>query len=148
MASELGISVTTDNKIVDFREKITKCKFFIDDNEFVKDTFTTIVEDRKKQEEVEEKRLQIEEKRAYEEKQLAQERAYEIEKLRLQVQNRDTVTATSTHSDPNQIRIHIKIVLPTFVPKKDDVSLFLTVFTRQMKLLNVPPPPFLGIPSD
>ena len=67
-ASELGINITADDKIADLREKITKCKFLTDDNELVEDSFTTIVEDRKKQEEVKEKR-------AYEEKQLAQERA-------------------------------------------------------------------------
>ena len=47
--------------------KITKCKFFTD-NEFMNDTFNTVVEEDKKQEEIEEKTLQTEEQRAYEEK--------------------------------------------------------------------------------
>ncbi|GFW96321.1 retrovirus-related Pol polyprotein from transposon 297 [Trichonephila clavipes] len=40
--------------------------------------------------------------------------------------------------DSNLIRLDLKTVLPTFIPDKDDISLFLTMFERQMKLLNVP----------
>ncbi|GFY46382.1 retrovirus-related Pol polyprotein from transposon 412 [Trichonephila inaurata madagascariensis] len=36
------------------------------------------------------------------------------------------------------MRLDLKTVLPTFIPDKDDISLFLTMFERQMKLLNVP----------
>ncbi|GFY26572.1 hypothetical protein TNCV_2879021 [Trichonephila clavipes] len=40
--------------------------------------------------------------------------------------------------DSNPMRLDLKTVLPTFIPYKDDISLFLTMFERQMKLLNVP----------
>ncbi|GFV95846.1 retrovirus-related Pol polyprotein from transposon 412 [Trichonephila clavipes] len=40
--------------------------------------------------------------------------------------------------DSNPMRLDLKTVLPTFIPDKDDISLFLTMFERQMKLLNVP----------
>lgn len=133
LASELGIAVTADDKIVDLRDKITKCKFYTDDIDFVKETFSTIVEERIKQEEAEEQRLQREEKRASEEKQ------YELEKLRIQAQNHNPATHTNAPGDLNQMRIDIKTVLPIFVPEKDDMSLFLTMFERQMKLLNVSP---------
>ncbi|GFY53496.1 uncharacterized protein TNIN_221371 [Trichonephila inaurata madagascariensis] len=36
------------------------------------------------------------------------------------------------------MKMDLKTVLPTFIPDKDDISLFLTMFERQMKLLNVP----------
>ncbi|GFV71168.1 uncharacterized protein TNCV_410511 [Trichonephila clavipes] len=36
------------------------------------------------------------------------------------------------------MRLDLKTVLPTFIPDKDNISLFLTMFERQMKLLNIP----------
>ena len=44
LASELGISVTADDKIVNLCDKTTKSKFFTNDDKFMKDTFTTNVE--------------------------------------------------------------------------------------------------------
>ncbi|GFY73561.1 uncharacterized protein TNIN_21641 [Trichonephila inaurata madagascariensis] len=40
--------------------------------------------------------------------------------------------------DSSPMRLDLKTVLPTFISDKDDISLFLTMFERQMKLLNVP----------
>ncbi|GFY40676.1 retrovirus-related Pol polyprotein from transposon 17.6 [Trichonephila inaurata madagascariensis] len=40
--------------------------------------------------------------------------------------------------DSSPMRLDLKTVLPTFIPDKDDISLFLTMFERQMKLINVP----------
>ncbi|GFU60951.1 retrovirus-related Pol polyprotein from transposon 412 [Trichonephila clavipes] len=40
--------------------------------------------------------------------------------------------------DSSPMRLDLKPVFPTFIPDKDDISLFLTMFERQMKLLSVP----------
>ena len=48
--------------IVDICGKITKCNFFTDDNEFLKDIFTAIAENFLKQEEAEEHLIQKEKK--------------------------------------------------------------------------------------
>ena len=133
LALELRLEVTDDDKIVDLRDKIIQCALFKDDNQFVKDTFNNIVEERKKVEDAEEKRLEQEELK----KRLAEERAFELEKLQLQAQQRDPTAVKVTNIDSNSLRFDLKSVLPTFVPDKDDMSIFLVTFERQMKLLNV-----------
>ncbi|GFS61032.1 uncharacterized protein TNCV_4955611 [Trichonephila clavipes] len=64
--------------------------------------------------------------------------AFELEKLKLQAQNPPASVGNSSQMDSNPMRLDLKTVLPTFIPDKDDISLFLTMFERQMKLLNVP----------
>ncbi|GFS51038.1 transposon Ty3-I Gag-Pol polyprotein [Trichonephila clavipes] len=73
-----------------------------------------------------------------EDKCLADQRAFELEKLKLQAQNPPASVGNSSQMDSNPMRLDLKTVLPTFIPDKDDISLFLTMFERQMKLLNVP----------
>ncbi|GFU37472.1 retrovirus-related Pol polyprotein from transposon 412 [Trichonephila clavipes] len=73
-----------------------------------------------------------------EDKFLADQRAFELEKLKLQAQNPPDSVGNSSQMDSNPMRLDLKTVLPTFIPDKDDISLFLTMFERQMKLLNVP----------
>ncbi|GFY53856.1 transposon Ty3-I Gag-Pol polyprotein [Trichonephila inaurata madagascariensis] len=73
-----------------------------------------------------------------EDKCLAEQRAFELEKLKLQAQNPPASVGDSPQMDSIPTRLDLKTVLPTFIPDKDDISLFLTMFERQMKLLNVP----------
>ncbi|GFT11516.1 retrovirus-related Pol polyprotein from transposon 412 [Trichonephila clavipes] len=84
---------------------------------------------------------------------LADQRAFELEKLKLQAQIPPVSVGNSSQMDSNPMRLDLKTVLPTFIPDKDDISLFLTMFERQMKLLNVPADfwvsHFIGVlPSD
>ncbi|GBL53817.1 hypothetical protein AVEN_198863-1, partial [Araneus ventricosus] len=78
LASELRIDVTSHDKIIDLHDKITKSTFFKDNEQFVKDTFNNVVDERKKLEEAEVKKVETEKQH------LAEERAFELEKLRLQ----------------------------------------------------------------
>ncbi|GFS76369.1 transposon Ty3-I Gag-Pol polyprotein [Trichonephila clavipes] len=61
---------------------------------------------------------------------LVDQRAFELEK--------PASVGNSSQMDSNPMRLDLKKVLPTFIPDKDDISFFLTMFKRQMKLLNVP----------
>ncbi|GFW05609.1 hypothetical protein TNCV_4003111 [Trichonephila clavipes] len=132
LASELRVSVTLEDKIIGLREKITSCTFFQNNEQFVKEMLDNIVDERKS--------LEIEalKKIEREDKCLADQRAFELEKLKLQAQNPPASVGNSSQMDSNPMRLDLKTVLPTFIPDKDDISLFLTVFERQMKLLNVP----------
>ncbi|GFU90875.1 retrovirus-related Pol polyprotein from transposon 412 [Trichonephila clavipes] len=132
LASELRVSVTLEDKIIDLREKITSCTFFQNNEQFVKEMLDNIVDERKS--------LEIEalKKIEREDKFLADQRAFELEKLKLQAQNPPASVGNSSQMDSNPMRLDLKTVLPTFIPDKDDISLFLTMFERQMKLLNVP----------
>ncbi|GFV13975.1 SCAN box domain-containing protein [Trichonephila clavipes] len=120
------------DKIIDLREKITSCTFFQNNEQVVKEVLDNIVDERKS--------LEIEalKKIEREDKCLADQRAFELEKLKLQAQNPPASVGNSSQMDSNPMRLDLKTVLPTFIPDKDDISLFLTMFERQMKLLNVP----------
>ncbi|GFS96479.1 transposon Ty3-I Gag-Pol polyprotein [Trichonephila clavipes] len=66
-----------------------------------------------------------------EDKCLADQRAFELEKLKLQAQNPPaSVVGNSSQMDSNPMRLDLKTVLPTFIPDKDDISLFLTMFEK------------------
>ncbi|GFY11925.1 retrovirus-related Pol polyprotein from transposon 412 [Trichonephila clavipes] len=132
LASELRVSVTLEDKIIDLREKITSCTFFQNNEQFVKEMLDNIVDERKSLE------LEALKKIEREDKCLADQRAFEIEKLKLQAQNPPASVGNSSQMDSNPMRLDLKTVLPTFIPDTDDISLFLTMFERQMKLLNVP----------
>ncbi|GBM20240.1 hypothetical protein AVEN_216659-1 [Araneus ventricosus] len=124
LASELRIDVTSHDKIIDLHDKITKSTFFKDNEQFVKDAFNNIVDERKKLEEAEVKKVETEKQR------LAEERAFELEKLRLQNHNSTAITANASPIDTNPMRFDLKTVLPTFNPDTDDMTLFLTIFER------------------
>ncbi|GFT79986.1 transposon Tf2-9 polyprotein [Trichonephila clavipes] len=81
LASELRVSVTLEDKIIDLREKITSCTFFQNNEQVVKEMLDNIVDERKS--------LEIEalKKIEREDKCLADQRAFELEKLKLQAQN-------------------------------------------------------------
>ncbi|GBM77541.1 hypothetical protein AVEN_86583-1 [Araneus ventricosus] len=95
LASELRIHITSNDKIIHLHDKITKSTLFKDNEQFVKDTFNNIVDERKKLEEAEVKKVETEKKR------LAEERAFELEKLRLQNQNSTAITANASPIDTN-----------------------------------------------
>ncbi|GFY53495.1 uncharacterized protein TNIN_221361 [Trichonephila inaurata madagascariensis] len=82
LASEPRVSVTLEDKIIDLREKITSCTFFQDNEQFVEEMLDNIVDERKS--------LEVEaiKKIEWEDKCLADKRAFELEKLKLQAQNR------------------------------------------------------------
>ncbi|GBN81066.1 hypothetical protein AVEN_114167-1 [Araneus ventricosus] len=118
IASELHIDVTSNDKIIDLHDKITKSTFFKDNEQFVKDTFNNIADERKKLEEAEVKKVETEKQH------LAEERAFELEKLRLQNQNSTAITANASPIDINPTRFHLKTVVTTFNPDTDDMTLF------------------------
>ncbi|GFW17414.1 retrovirus-related Pol polyprotein from transposon 297 [Trichonephila clavipes] len=132
LASELRVSVTFEDKIIDLREKITSCTFFQNNEMFVKEMLDNIVDGRKSLEVETLKKIEREDKC------LADQRAFELEKLKLQAQNPPASVGNSSQMDSNPMRLDLKTVLSTLIPDKDDISLFLTMFERQMKLLNVP----------
>ncbi|GFY04882.1 retrovirus-related Pol polyprotein from transposon 297 [Trichonephila clavipes] len=132
LASELRVSVTLEDKIIYLREKITSCTFFQNNEQFVKEMLDNIVDERKSLEVEALKKIEREDKC------LADQRAFELEKLKLQAQNPPASVGNCSQMHSNPMRLDLKTVLPTFIPDKDDISLFLTMFERQMKLLNVP----------
>ncbi|GFT54603.1 integrase catalytic domain-containing protein [Trichonephila clavipes] len=81
LAIELRVAVTSDDKIIDLREKITACTFFMDNEQFEKEMLDNIVEERKSLEDEAIKKIERGDKC------LAEQRAFDLEKLKLQAQN-------------------------------------------------------------
>ncbi|GFU77660.1 SCAN box domain-containing protein [Trichonephila clavipes] len=127
LASEERVSVTLDDKIIDLREKITTCTFFKNNEQF--EMMDSIVAERKSLEVEAIKEIELEDLC------LAEQRAFELEKLKLQAKNLPAFEGNPPQMDSSHMRLDLKTVLPTFIPDKDDISLFLTMFERQMKLL-------------
>ncbi|GFU23546.1 transposon Ty3-I Gag-Pol polyprotein [Trichonephila clavipes] len=88
----------------------------------------------------ERKSLEVEaiKKIEWEDKCLADQRAFELEKFTSHAQNPPASVGNSPQMDSSPMRLDLKTVLPTFIPDNNDISLFLIMFERQMKLLNVP----------
>ncbi|GFU19344.1 retrovirus-related Pol polyprotein from transposon 17.6 [Trichonephila clavipes] len=98
LASELRVSVTLEDKIIDLREKITSCTFFQNNEQFVKEMLDNIVDERKS--------LEVEalNKIEREDKCLADQIALELEKLKLQAQNPPASVGNSSQMDSNPMR--------------------------------------------
>ncbi|GFS60846.1 uncharacterized protein TNIN_83901 [Trichonephila inaurata madagascariensis] len=94
LASELRVSVTLEDKIIDLREKINSCTFFQDNEQFMKEMLDNIVDERKSLEVEDIKKIEREDKC------LADQRAFELEKLKLQAQNPPASILHSNGSSP------------------------------------------------
>ncbi|GFU17749.1 uncharacterized protein TNCV_1744951 [Trichonephila clavipes] len=56
-----------------------------------------------------------------EDKYQANQKAFELEKLKLQAQNPPASVDNSPQMDSSPMRLDLKVVLPTFIPDKDDI---------------------------
>ncbi len=119
LADELGVAIEENFKILEIKNAIIKSPTY--DEEFTKECLNRIVNDRKEQSTKENEQL------------------FELEKLRLQIENKTIVqpstdTPVAFSHPPN---LQLKNLIPEFDPKVDDMSLFLNLFQRQLKFLKV-----------
>ncbi|GFV70259.1 retrovirus-related Pol polyprotein from transposon 17.6 [Trichonephila clavipes] len=136
LAIELGEfeSNGEELKIIELRRKILTNDAYKEDPEFVKCIFEGIVSNR------------IDEENKQKEQTL---REFELQKIRLQKKTQRVVGPQTL----SQTKIELKKLLPTFNPEVDNMDLFLTLFERQMKLLNLGedlwvPYLIVALPSD
>ncbi|GFX65208.1 uncharacterized protein TNCV_4820991 [Trichonephila clavipes] len=120
LAIELGECESNGEKlkIIELRTKIFTNDAYKEDPEFVKCIFEGIVSNR------------IDEENKQKEQTL---REFELQKIRLQ---NETQRVVGPQTLP-QTKIELKKLLPTFNPEVDNMDLFLTLFERQMKLLDL-----------
>ncbi|GFV32246.1 uncharacterized protein TNCV_1675321 [Trichonephila clavipes] len=116
LAIELGgcESNGEELKIIELRTKILTNDAYKEDPEFVKCIFERIVSNR------------IDEENKQKEETL---REFELQKIRLQNETQRVLGP--------QTKIELKKLLPTFNPEVDNMNMFLTLFKRQMKLLDL-----------
>ncbi|GFX00229.1 uncharacterized protein TNCV_297181 [Trichonephila clavipes] len=120
LAIELGECESNGEelKIIELRTKILTNDAYKQDPEFVKCMFEGIVSNR------------IDEENKQKEQTL---REFELRKIRLQ---NETQRVVGPQTLP-QTKIELKKLLPTFNPEVDNMDLFLTLFERRMKLLDL-----------
>ncbi|GFX47888.1 uncharacterized protein TNCV_4792681 [Trichonephila clavipes] len=120
LAIELGECESNGEelKIIELRTKILTNDAYKEDPEFVKCIFEGIVSNR------------IDEENKQKEQTL---REFELQKIRPQ---KETQRVVGPQTLP-QTKIELKKLLPTFNSEVDNMDLFLTLFERQMKLLDL-----------
>ncbi|GFW96979.1 uncharacterized protein TNCV_4801921 [Trichonephila clavipes] len=120
LAIELGECESNGEelKIIELRTKILTNDAYKEDTEFMKCIFEGIVSNR-----IDEENKQKDETM----------RKFELQKIRLQ---NETQRVVGRQTLP-QTKIELKKLLPTFNPEVDNMDLFLTLFERQMKLLDL-----------
>ncbi|KAF8785788.1 Gag-Pol polyprotein-like protein [Argiope bruennichi] len=131
LATELGEEVEDDLKVIELRELILKTSIYKEDLDFVKDTLENIMTERLEREE-RERVADVKER-------IERDRAYELEKLRLQVESQKLEQTSGLELLPadQQATYNLKKLLPDFDPQDEDMTLFLNLFERQMKILKI-----------
>ncbi|GFV26521.1 uncharacterized protein TNCV_3361741 [Trichonephila clavipes] len=120
LAIELGECESNEEelKIIELRTKLLTNDAYKEDTEFVKCIFKGIVSNR------------IDEENKQKKETL---REFELQKIRLK---NETQRVVGKQTLP-QTKIELKKLLPTFNPEVDNMDLFLTLFERQMMLLDL-----------
>ncbi|GFT42437.1 retrovirus-related Pol polyprotein from transposon 297 [Trichonephila clavipes] len=110
LATELGLAPSDNLKIMELKDLITNSDRY--DDEFVKDMLSVIVEEYTATEK--QKAADLEEKQKAVVVAQQREREFELEKMKIQLE------------------------MPRFNSKEDEMGLYLTIFERQAKFLNIP----------
>lgn len=122
LASELGETVPPESKIIDLKEIIINSKNY--DEPFVKEVLLEIINERIKQEE------QIEREK---------EREFELQKLRIENENKLISQTESNDRIPevNKNTIDLRNLIQKFDLKDGDIASFLVLFERQAKRIGL-----------
>ncbi|GIY01530.1 hypothetical protein CEXT_264301 [Caerostris extrusa] len=123
LGTELGVTIPPEAVIVNIKRLITNSENY--DEEFVKQVFERIIEERIKREENE---------------RLEKQRTFELEKLKLQNENK-VMNQTSTEYDTNAPEVNksldLRNLMQRFNPKEGDITSFLILFERQAKRVGI-----------
>ncbi|GBN61654.1 hypothetical protein AVEN_124265-1 [Araneus ventricosus] len=125
LAEELGLTVKKELKVKQLHKLITESPSY--DEEFTREVLRSIKEEREKKEE-----------REREERERERARAFELLKLELEVRAASAQPVESMHIPDRPVKIRMHGVMPSLNPKEDDISLFLVLFDRQAKIMNIP----------
>ncbi|GBM95937.1 hypothetical protein AVEN_14597-1, partial [Araneus ventricosus] len=131
LAEKLGLTVKKEFKVKQLHKLITESSSY--DEEFTRELLGSIKEEREKKEQREK-----EEREKKEERERERARAFELQKLELEVRAASAQPVESRHIPDQPAKIRMHDVMPRFNPKEDDVSLFLVLFEHQAKIMNIP----------
>ncbi|GBO42562.1 hypothetical protein AVEN_95937-1 [Araneus ventricosus] len=136
LAEELGLTVKKEFKVKQLHKLITESSSY--DEEFKRELLGSIKEEREKKEEREIEREKQERDKEIEREREERARAFELQKLELEVRAASAQPVESRHIPDQPAKIRMHDVMPRFNPKEDYVSLFLVLFERQVKIMNIP----------
>ncbi|GFS74237.1 retrovirus-related Pol polyprotein from transposon 297 [Trichonephila clavipes] len=104
--------------------------------EFVKDVLSVIVEERTATEK--QKAAELEEKQKAVVVAQQREREIELEKMKIQLEMQKLSQAPVTSQQLENPKLELNRIIPRFNSKEDEMGLYLTIFERQAKFLNIP----------
>ncbi|GFX61139.1 retrovirus-related Pol polyprotein from transposon 297 [Trichonephila clavipes] len=134
LATELGLALSDNLKIIELKDLITNSDRY--DEEFVKDVLSVIVEERTATEK--QKAAELEEKQKAVVVAQQREREFELEKMKIQLQMQKLSQAPITSQQLENPKLELNRIIPRFNSKEDEMGLYLTIFERQVKFLNIP----------
>ncbi|GFX72551.1 retrovirus-related Pol polyprotein from transposon 17.6 [Trichonephila clavipes] len=134
LATELGLAPSDNLKIIELKDLITNSDMY--DEEFVKDMLSFIVEERTATEK--QKAAELEEKQKAMVLAQQREREFELEKMKIQLQMQKLSQAPVTSQQLENPKLELNRIVPRFNSKEDEMDLYLTIFERPAKFLNIP----------
>ncbi|GFU88444.1 retrovirus-related Pol polyprotein from transposon 297 [Trichonephila clavipes] len=134
LATELGLAPSDNLKIIELKDLITNSDRY--DEEFVKDVLSVIVKERTAIEK--QKAVELEEKQKAVVVAQQREREFELEKMQIQLEMLKLSQAPVTSQQLENPKLKLNIIIPRFNSNEDEMGLYLTIFERQAKFLNIP----------
>ncbi|GBM18874.1 hypothetical protein AVEN_20866-1 [Araneus ventricosus] len=77
-------------------------------------------------------------KRVAKNERVEKERLFEIEKLKIELELQTISQNEAIAQETDQPKMDVRRIVPRFNPKEDEIGLYLTIFERQLKFLNIP----------
>ncbi|GFW03733.1 retrovirus-related Pol polyprotein from transposon 297 [Trichonephila clavipes] len=133
LATELGLAPWDNLKIIELKDLTTNSDRY--DEKFVKDVLSVIVEERTATEK--QKDAELEEKHKNVVVAQQRERELELEKMKIQLEMQKLSQAPVTRQQLENPKLELNIIIPRFNSKEDEMGLYLTIFERQAKFLNI-----------
>ncbi|GFX69851.1 retrovirus-related Pol polyprotein from transposon 297 [Trichonephila clavipes] len=134
LTTKLGLAKSDNLKIIELKDLITNYNRY--DEEFVKDVLSVIVEERTATEK--RKAAELEEKQKAMVLAQHREREFELEKMKIQLEMQKLSQAPITSQQLDNPKVELNRIIPRFNSKEDEMGLYLTIFERQVKFLNIP----------
>ncbi|GFU59448.1 retrovirus-related Pol polyprotein from transposon 297 [Trichonephila clavipes] len=134
LATELGLAPSDNLKTIELKDLITNSDWY--DEEFIKDVLSVIVEERTATEK--QKAVELEEKQKAVVVAQQREREFEPEKMKIQLEMQKLSQASVTSQQLENPKLELNRIIPRFNSKEDEMGLYLTIFERQAKFLNIP----------
>ncbi|GFT05671.1 retrovirus-related Pol polyprotein from transposon 297 [Trichonephila clavipes] len=134
LATELGLAPSDNLKIIELKDLITNSDRY--DEEFVKYVLSVIVEERTATEKQKAAELQEKQKAVVVAQQ--RKREFELEKMKIQLEMQKLSQAPVTSQQLEKPKLELNRIIPRFNSKEDEMGLYLTIFERQVKFLNIP----------